>query len=269
MPSSSPPPDVNDLVFGPPVVLIPIPRPTKVTSFEIGSSFSAAVAATDPEEVASAEEDDDNMEEEDIAAIPEAPIEEAAVIPEAIGAAEEDIVVIPEAAIEEFVVILEVVGAAEENEDMDTVIQLATRISEYHKRIREEVTAMAAMVNNVYQQLENAEENHSRLIDVTVIVAKKGKPASPNSSSKSDEVSFMYRDNSNSRGYYDGRYWTMWKLPMFGCTDSSQVMAELEEAKEYPQSLHQNHWIRQVLAELEEAKCLQCVSFIAYKPAGY
>ena len=23
--------------------------------------------------------------------------------------------------------------------------------------------------------------------------------------------------------YYDNRYWTMWKLPMFGCTDAGQV----------------------------------------------
>jgi hypothetical protein len=25
------------------------------------------------------------------------------------------------------------------------------------------------------------------------------------------------------QNYYDNRYWTMWKLPMFGCTDPSQV----------------------------------------------
>jgi len=27
--------------------------------------------------------------------------------------------------------------------------------------------------------------------------------------------------------YYDNRYWTLWKLPMFGCTDGSQVLAEV------------------------------------------
>eukprot|EP00887_Chlorella_sp_A99_P003837 scaffold11.g3837.t1 len=27
--------------------------------------------------------------------------------------------------------------------------------------------------------------------------------------------------------YYDNRYWTMWKLPMFGCTDGSQVLKEV------------------------------------------
>ncbi|WP_411015166.1 ribulose bisphosphate carboxylase small subunit, partial [Salmonella sp. s50894] len=49
------------------------------------------------------------------------------------------------------------------------------------------------------------------------------------------EKGFVYRENHRSPGYYDGRYWTMWKLPMFGCTDPAQVAAEIEEAKkEYP-----------------------------------
>ncbi|KAG0629290.1 hypothetical protein M758_1G091500 [Ceratodon purpureus] len=43
------------------------------------------------------------------------------------------------------------------------------------------------------------------------------------------------RANNQSPGYYDGRYWTMWKLPMFGCQDASQVLREIEECKkEYP-----------------------------------
>merc|ERR1712216_468343 len=34
---------------------------------------------------------------------------------------------------------------------------------------------------------------------------------------------------------YEGRYWTMWKLPMFGCSDPQQVLNEIEECqKEYP-----------------------------------
>ncbi|KAA8547803.1 hypothetical protein F0562_004232 [Nyssa sinensis] len=33
------------------------------------------------------------------------------------------------------------------------------------------------------------------------------------------EHGFVYRENNRSPGYYDRRYWTMWKLPMFGCTD--------------------------------------------------
>ncbi|XP_024403868.1 ribulose bisphosphate carboxylase small subunit, chloroplastic [Physcomitrium patens] len=39
------------------------------------------------------------------------------------------------------------------------------------------------------------------------------------------------RVNNSSPGYYDGRYWTMWKLPMFGCQDSAQVLREIEECK--------------------------------------
>lgn len=36
-----------------------------------------------------------------------------------------------------------------------------------------------------------------------------------------DEVGYVYRENSQMPGYYDGRYWTLWELPMFGCTDPS------------------------------------------------
>ncbi|KAL1815388.1 hypothetical protein ACET3Z_017962 [Daucus carota] len=75
------------------------------------------------------------------------------------------------------------------------------------------------------------------------------------------EHGFVYRENHRSPGYYDGRYWTMWKLPMFGCTDSSQVLKELEEAKQtYPQS-----FIR--IIGFDNVRQVQCISFIAYKPA--
>ncbi|KAK2971587.1 hypothetical protein RJ640_017956 [Escallonia rubra] len=74
------------------------------------------------------------------------------------------------------------------------------------------------------------------------------------------EHGFVYRENNSSPGYYDGRYWTMWKLPMFGCTDSSQVVKELEECKkEYPQS-----FIR--IIGFDNVRQVQCVSFIAHKP---
>ncbi|KAB2604362.1 ribulose bisphosphate carboxylase small chain [Pyrus ussuriensis x Pyrus communis] len=77
------------------------------------------------------------------------------------------------------------------------------------------------------------------------------------------ETGFVYRENHRSPGYYDGRYWTMWKLPMFGCTDSSQVLKELEEAKKaYPQS-----FIR--IIGFDNVRQVQCISFIAYKPAGF
>ncbi|KAL2896529.1 Ribulose bisphosphate carboxylase small chain 6 chloroplastic [Bienertia sinuspersici] len=66
-----------------------------------------------------------------------------------------------------------------------------------------------------------------------------------------------------SPGYYDGRYWTMWKLPMFGCTDPAQVVNELEEAKKaYPQA-----FIR--IIGFDNKRQVQCISFIAYKPPGF
>ncbi|PRQ40358.1 putative ribulose-bisphosphate carboxylase [Rosa chinensis] len=77
------------------------------------------------------------------------------------------------------------------------------------------------------------------------------------------EHGFVYRENGQSPGYYDGRYWTMWKLPMFGCTDASQVIAELEEAKKtYPEA-----FIR--IIGFDNVRQTQCVSFIAYKPKSY
>ncbi|CAA7397661.1 unnamed protein product [Spirodela intermedia] len=73
---------------------------------------------------------------------------------------------------------------------------------------------------------------------------------------------FIYRENHSSPGYYDGRYWTMWKLPMFGCTDASQVIAEVEEAKKaYP-----NYFSR--IIGFDNKRQVQCISFIAYKPPG-
>ncbi|OIW12223.1 hypothetical protein TanjilG_06012 [Lupinus angustifolius] len=77
------------------------------------------------------------------------------------------------------------------------------------------------------------------------------------------EHGFVYREHNKSPGYYDGRYWTMWKLPMFGCTDSAQVLKELEEAKtEYP-----NSFIR--IIGFDNKRQVQCVSFIAYKPPSF
>ncbi|PSD99778.1 hypothetical protein C7G66_19005 [Acinetobacter baumannii] len=77
------------------------------------------------------------------------------------------------------------------------------------------------------------------------------------------ETGFVYRENHRSPGYYDGRYWTMWKLPMFGCTNSSQVLTELEECKkEYPSA-----FIR--IIGFDNVRQVQCISFIAHKPEGY
>merc|ERR1712182_200822 len=39
-------------------------------------------------------------------------------------------------------------------------------------------------------------------------------------------------------GYDDNRYWLMWKLPMYGCTDSSEVIKEIAACKaEYPNAM--------------------------------
>ncbi|KAH7846379.1 hypothetical protein Vadar_013296 [Vaccinium darrowii] len=77
------------------------------------------------------------------------------------------------------------------------------------------------------------------------------------------EKPFIYREHASSPGYYDGRYWTMWKLPMFGCTDSSQVLKEVDECvKEY-----KNAFVR--IIGFDNVRQVQCISFIAHKPASY
>ncbi|KAK9278113.1 hypothetical protein L1049_027671 [Liquidambar formosana] len=74
------------------------------------------------------------------------------------------------------------------------------------------------------------------------------------------EHGFVYRENNSSPGYYDGRYWVMWKLPMFGCTDAVQVLKELDECiKTYP-----NAFVR--IIGFDNVRQVQCISFIAYKP---
>ncbi|KAK6931509.1 Ribulose bisphosphate carboxylase small subunit, domain [Dillenia turbinata] len=72
----------------------------------------------------------------------------------------------------------------------------------------------------------------------------------------------VYRKYHASPGYYDGRYWTMWKLPMFGCSDSGQVLREVEECKkEYPDA-----FIR--IIGFDNRRQVQIISFIVYKPPG-
>ncbi|KAK4752555.1 hypothetical protein SAY87_021353 [Trapa incisa] len=74
------------------------------------------------------------------------------------------------------------------------------------------------------------------------------------------EFAYPYRENHRSPGYYDGRYWTMWKLPMFGCTDPVQVLKELDEGiKAYP-----GYFFR--IAGFDAVRQVQCCSFIAYQP---
>ncbi|KAG6401811.1 hypothetical protein SASPL_138678 [Salvia splendens] len=71
---------------------------------------------------------------------------------------------------------------------------------------------------------------------------------------------FPHRENNRSPGYYDGRYWTMWKLPMFRCTDPVQVLKELDEAA----TLDPKAFIR--IIGFDNKRQVQIVSFIAHRP---
>merc|ERR1719428_51751 len=59
--------------------------------------------------------------------------------------------------------------------------------------------------------------------------------------------------------YYDNRYWSMYKLPMFGCTNSADVIREIESCKkEFP-----NAKIRVV--GFDSVRQVQSVGFIVRK----
>jgi len=76
-----------------------------------------------------------------------------------------------------------------------------------------------------------------------------------------DAVGYVRRENSTMPGYYDGRYWTLWKLPMFGCNDPSQVLNEIHECKKaYP-----NAYIR--CLAFDNKRQVQCMAFVIQKPA--
>ncbi|KAI4319206.1 hypothetical protein MLD38_032833 [Melastoma candidum] len=71
---------------------------------------------------------------------------------------------------------------------------------------------------------------------------------------------FIYRENHKSPGYYDGRYWTMWKLPMYGCTDPLQVALEIDDcAKAWPDAPNR-------IIGFDNVRQVQCISFLSYKP---
>lgn len=62
--------------------------------------------------------------------------------------------------------------------------------------------------------------------------------------------------------YYDNRYWTMYKLPMFGCTDPSQVLKEIENCtKSFPDA-----YIR--LVAFDQVRQVQCAGFLVHRPAN-
>ncbi|CAL0330346.1 unnamed protein product [Lupinus luteus] len=76
-----------------------------------------------------------------------------------------------------------------------------------------------------------------------------------------DEVGTVHRENSQMPGYYDGRYWTLWKLPMFGCVDSSEVLKEIYECKQ----IYPNTYIR--CLAFDNKRHSQSMAFIVHKPA--
>nr|BAD42340.1 ribulose-1,5-bisphosphate carboxyase/oxygenase small subunit [Nannochloris bacillaris] len=65
-----------------------------------------------------------------------------------------------------------------------------------------------------------------------------------------------------SSGYQDNRYWPMWKLPMFGCTDGSQVLKEIAACtKAFPGA-----YIR--LVAFDASRQVQVAGFLVHRPAG-
>ena len=72
----------------------------------------------------------------------------------------------------------------------------------------------------------------------------------------------LSRENSRGCGYYDGRYWTLWKLPMFGCMDAGAVLREIDECKKtYP-----NAYIR--LMAFDNKRQTQVVAVVVHKPSS-
>merc|ERR1712003_583938 len=74
----------------------------------------------------------------------------------------------------------------------------------------------------------------------------------------------MHRDSNFVKtaqpGYQDGRYWMMWKLPMYGCNNPGQVLEEINACKQsYP-----NAYIR--LIGFDSVRQVQCMGIVVSKP---
>jgi len=69
-------------------------------------------------------------------------------------------------------------------------------------------------------------------------------------------------DSSINALYYDNRYWVMWKLPMYGCTNTEEVLTEVKLCtKAFPDC-----YIR--VAGFDNIKQVQCSSFLVHRPAS-
>jgi len=70
------------------------------------------------------------------------------------------------------------------------------------------------------------------------------------------------RFGTGEPGYYDNRYWTMWKLPMFGCNDPSQVLTEIRNCE----GTFPNAYIR--LVAFDQVRQVQISGFLVHRPPG-
>ena len=69
-------------------------------------------------------------------------------------------------------------------------------------------------------------------------------------------------DSQVNAGYYDNRYWVMWKLPMYGCTSPDEVLQEIRACtRAFPEC-----FIR--VAGFDNIKQVQCSSFLAHRPTN-
>ncbi|XP_070667498.1 ribulose bisphosphate carboxylase small subunit, chloroplastic-like [Malus domestica] len=120
-------------------------------------------------------------------------------------------------------------------------------------------------VNDSIGWAKKTVSNGSRTLCMKVRESNKLYPKYPRFSSSVCgilQVGYVYRENSQMPGYYDGRYWTLWKLPMFGCSDPSLVLNEIQQCKtEYP-----NAYIRCVA--FDNVNQGQCMAFIIQKPTA-
>merc|ERR1712063_146646 len=58
----------------------------------------------------------------------------------------------------------------------------------------------------------------------------------PAETSSTDDV-FASRITCTTACYYDNRYWSLWKLPMFGCSNADEVLRDLRRQARLPRLL--------------------------------
>ena len=76
-----------------------------------------------------------------------------------------------------------------------------------------------------------------------------------------DSHGWTNMDYSVNAGYYDNRYWVMWKLPMYGCTNPEEVLRDPLLHPRLPRVLHPR-------CGFDNIKQVQCSSFLAHRPTN-